>query len=155
MSHARRLALWLLLVAAPAAATPLRIVIKSGGAKLANCVFSTVVLPEVGPPPGPIRTQFGAGEPIWGRCFLPERAGANRPHELVDVVSVDGKQLWEQAYDRAVPPGALGRTVPYGELLRGVLAALAPGSHRVVIEGWWRRGKKPTRAYRGEFRYSR
>jgi len=102
-----------------------------------------------------LRDSFSAREPIWGRCYLPARLGANRPGELVDVITVDGKRAWEQAYDRAEPPDSLARLVPYGELLRPLLSGLAPGEHRVTVEGTWRRGARPSTIYRGAFRYVR
>jgi hypothetical protein len=129
--------------------------VKVGGAWISNCVFSTGEIPEKGFPPAGTQQQFHAGQPLWGRCYLPEPAGANRPGELVDVVRVDGKPVWEQAYTRALPPDALGHSVPYSEVLRDVLGKLGPGTHRVVIEGFWRRGRREVRAYRGALLYSR
>ena len=73
----------------------------------------------------------------------------------MDVITVDGKRAWEQAYDQPQAPDALGRLVPYGELLRPLLRGLAPGTHRVTVEGTWRRGSRPSTIYRGAFRYVR
>lgn len=134
---------------------PLRVVIQERGNSVANCVFSTVELPPNAPYSSPQRNAFAAGEPIWGRCFLPSKPGPSRAGDLVDFVSVDGKPAWEQAYDLALPSDAQARLVAYGDVLRSVLAKLAPGGHRVEIVGRLRRGKKNVALYRGGFRYVR
>jgi hypothetical protein len=139
------------------ASMPLRLVVaeRRTHARYANCIFSTVEVPVEAQVTTPLRDSFAAREPIWGRCYLPERLGANRPGELVDVITVDGKRVWEQAYDQALPADALARLVPYSEVLRPLLRGLAPGGHRVTVEGSWRRGKKLSTIYRGAFRYVR
>jgi hypothetical protein len=136
-------------------APPLRVVLQDKRAKWANCLFSTRELAERAPPGTPTRDSFDAGEPIWGRCYLADPLGANRAGELVDVITVDGKKAWEQAYDQALPSGALARLVPYGEVLRTLLSGLGAGAHRIEIEGTLRRGRRVTRLYAGEFRFVR
>jgi hypothetical protein len=134
---------------------PLRVVIQQGQSPVANCVFSTVELPATAPYTAPQRNSFDAGEPIWGRCFLPARPGPSRPGDLVDAVTVDGRPAWEQAYDHALPADALARLTPYGEVLRTLFAGLKPGAHRVEIVGRMKRGGRTVTLYRGAFRYVR
>lgn len=130
---------------------PTRIVIEEGGVRVSNCLFSTVQLPERMRPGMRALDEISAGQPIWGRCYLPDPLGKNRPGELVDVITIDGQVAWRQGYTKAVAPSALSRSVPYGELLRTVLARLKPGFHRVTIVGE-RKGRK---LYEGSFRYVR
>lgn len=135
-------------------APPLRVVINVDGHPLANCVFALAEVGERAAPDAPTRKSFNGGESIWGRCYLPDRLGTNAPGDLVDVITVDGKRVWEQKYDRAVPADALARLVPYHAVLRGVLDRLPRGTHRVEVDGMWKRGRSK-RLYHGEFGYVR
>jgi hypothetical protein len=140
--------------AEPARPSPLRVVVRIGGQPLANCIFAVAEVGERAAGDTPLRDTFNAGEPIWGRCYLPDRLGINSPGDLVDVITVDGKRIWEQKYDRAVPADALARLVPYHAVLRGVLDRLPPGTHRVQVDGVYKRGRSK-RLYHGEFGYVR
>lgn len=128
---------------------PLKMVITVGGERRANCLFSTAELAERTPASARLRDSFRRGEAIWGRCYLPERLGANRAGELVDVVSIDGKAAWEQAYDRPVPADAGSRSVSYGELLRTPIARLPAGPHHLQVDGILRRGGRARLLYTG------
>ena len=130
---------------------PLRVVVKSAGKEWANCVFSTVELAEQAPVGSPSALQFATDEPLWGRCFFPKALGANRPGDLYDIVTVDGRRAWEQAYETPIPPLALSHLVPYGVILRILFAGLSPGDHVVRIEGLRRAGKSMQRVYEGSF----
>jgi len=134
---------------------PLRVVLDVRGARTANCVFSVEPLPESAGANAPLRSQFRAGEPIWGRCFFPQ-AMALPKLALVDRIFADtGKRpIWEQAYELAAPT-ALSRSLDYAEVLRGVLSTLPPGAHRIHVEGTLRRGERGTILYRGDFQYVR
>src|SRR5581483_502364 len=121
---------------------PLRAIITDHGARVANCVFSTAQVPENAVSATRTRDEFRSGDEIWARCYLPDKAGSNRARELVDSVLVDGKPAWEQAYDQPLPQSAESRLVPYGEVLRTLLARLPPGPHRVQIIGRLKRGGK-------------
>ena len=128
---------------------PLRVVIR----KVANCLFSTVEIPPRAPHDTATRDDFDAGEPLYARCYLPERAGANRPGDLVDEFLLDGKPLWTQSYDQALPADALERSIVLGEVLRTPLKTVARGSHRITMMGKLRRGGRMIQVYRGELRY--
>jgi hypothetical protein len=132
---------------------PLRVVVVEGARRVANCVFATTELPEAAPSTAPKRGTFDAGDPIWGRCYLPDKPGPSRARELVDYITVDGKPAWEQAYDRPLPSEAISRSVPYSDVLRTLLASLKRGPHRVEIVGKLRRAGKPVTLYRGDFRF--
>jgi hypothetical protein len=134
---------------------PLRAVISDGGVRIANCVFSTAQIPENAFSATRTRDQFRPGDEIWGRCYLPDKPGPSRARELVDAVTIDGQPAWEQAYDQALPAAAESRLVPYGEVLRTLLAGLKPGPHRVQIVGRLKRGAKQIPLYRGSFAYVR
>ena len=134
---------------------PLRVVLTRDGVRQANCVFSTAELAEMAGGAAPVRNSFQAGEAVWGRCFFPERLGANKPGELIDTIFVDGKKTFEQAYQQPVPSDAASRSVPYSEVLRTLLATIGGGGHRVRIEGVLRRGSRALRLYSGEFGYVR
>jgi hypothetical protein len=138
------------------AGPPLRVVVKQHGVATSNCVFASRELAERVLTDGAIASEFSRGQPIWGRCYFPTPLPALHPGELVDVVTVDGKRLWEQGYTSPPAAGALSRLVLYTEVLRGVLDGLAPGAHLVQIEGFTkRRGARPTRLYVGTFRFLR
>ena len=136
---------------------PLRVVIEDGRThlKFANCLFSTVEIGERAGAAVSTRDTFMPGEPIWARCYLPDRPGSNHPGDLVDVVTIDGKKVFEQTYKKALPSDAYSRLVAYGDLLRNLLSLLPPGRHRVEIEGQLRRGKRPQKLYVGSFGYVR
>lgn len=134
---------------------PLRVVVEHAGARTANCVFAAEELPERAGAGTVLRDRFTHGEPLWGRCFLPDPPGANQPGDLVDVVHIDGKKAWEQAYDLPLPEDARSRLVAYGELLRPLLLALPPGEHRLAVDGTLRRGGRTVPLYHGELSYVR
>jgi hypothetical protein len=135
---------------------PLRFVVKHKGVPTANCIFAPRELPEQAAPTTPVSSEFSRGQPIWGRCYFPTPVAALHPGELVDVISVDGKRVWEQGYSAPPAPGSLSHLVPYADILRGILDGLAPGSHLVQIEGVTKRhGGRPQRLYVGTFRFLR
>jgi hypothetical protein len=122
---------------------------------MANCIFASTEIPPRAPADTRTRTHFSAGEPIWARCYLPDRAGANRPGDLVDEIWLDGQKLWSQAYDAALPTGALERSIALSEILRTPLATLGRGLHRLRIVGTLKRGGRVERLYRGELELAR
>ncbi len=132
-----------------------RVVIEESGVRISNCIFSTAELPERPGPRARTRDAFEAGEPIWGRCYLPDPPGRNQPGDLVDLVTIDRKLVWRQGYHLPLAPAALSRSVAYGALLRTLLAALEPGTHYVEIEGTIRRKGRVVKLYQGSFRYVR
>ena len=134
---------------------PLRLVVSEGKRRVANCVFATVELPENAPAGSPLRMRFAKGDPIWGRCFLPERAGRSGSRDLVDYVTIDGHAAWEQAYDRPLGEGTFSHLVPYADVLRTALAQVSPGAHRVHVVGKLRRAGQSVTLYRGDFYYLR
>lgn len=135
---------------------PMRFVVKQNGVATSNCLFAGRELPEQASPETALGAEFSRGQAIWGRCYFPTPIAALRAGELVDVVTVDGKRVWEQGYSAPPTPGSLSHLVPYAEVLRGVLDGLAPGGHLVQIEGVAkRRGGKAIRLYVGTFRFLR
>jgi hypothetical protein len=137
----------------PMRTMPMRIVLEQRGVRWANCIFGTREIAEQTPPDTRTQTQFDDTTPIWGRCYLPDPF-ATRAGDFVDHISVDGKPLAEQPWDR-VAKGAWSRSVPYGALLRSALAALPPGGHMITVEGALKHGGKRLKLYEGEFRYVR
>jgi|GEM_PF-3686686 len=137
--------------AAKAGSPPLRIMVRNGGKEWANCVFSTEELAEMAPVGSRSALIFASDEPLWGRCFFGKVLGANRPGELYDVVTVDGRRAWEQAYENAIPATALSHLVPYGVVFQDLFTKLSPGDHVVRIEGLRRVGKSMVRIYEGSF----
>lgn len=134
---------------------PLRIVAKVDGAWQSNCVFSSKEIGPSAPASTPLSYLFRAGDPLWGRCYFPDRLGANRAGDLTDVVFVDGKKWFTQAYERALPADSLEHALPLGDLLRTPLSLLPRGSHHLLVVGQLRRGSRSVRLYRGELTYVR
>jgi hypothetical protein len=134
---------------------PLRVVIEQGHQKMSNCIFAKQPIPARARYDTRLADAFGDGEALYARCYLPERVGSNKPGELTDVLYLDGRKWWTQAYDQSIPPDALERAIALGEILRGLRAAIPPGDHLVRIEGLLTRGKHAVKLYRGEFRYLR
>jgi hypothetical protein len=134
---------------------PLRVVVRAGGERTANCVFATAPIPARAGFDTRLTTTFNSGDPMFARCYLPDRAGGNRPGDLVDTFFLDGKKWWTQAYDDSVPADALERPIILGEVLREPLKTLPRGAHRVLVVGTLRRGARAVKLYRGEFRYVR
>lgn len=133
------------------ATIPLRVVLSHNGVRFANCVFGPREIPERTGADVRVSTTFGADSPIWARCYLPDPFAGG---DAVDVITIDHQPPVEIAWDR-VASGAVSRMVAYGVVLRDQLGALAPGTHRVQIEGALKRGAKRTRLYMGEFVYVR
>jgi hypothetical protein len=140
---------------APEIEMPLRLVVQSGGQWLSNCIFSKQPIPARASHDTPLTAAFSDGDSMFARCYLPERAGSNKPGDLVDVLYLDGKKWWTQAYDEAVPSDALERPVVLSEILRSVRGSIPKGDHLIKIEGFLVKGKRRVKLYRGEFRYLR
>jgi hypothetical protein len=134
---------------------PLRVVVENAHEKLSNCIFAKQPIPPNAPYDTRLAQAFGDGDPMFARCYLPDHVGGNKPGELTDVLYLDGKKWWTQAYDQSVPPEALERPIALGEILRSVRGSIPPGDHLVSIVGVITRGKHALKLYRGEFRYQR
>ncbi len=134
---------------------PLRAVAKTAGVRLANCVFSLRSIPPHARATTPLTDGFSAGDPMYARCYLPDRPGSNRAGDLTDVFFLDGKKWWTQTYDEAVPADALERPIALSEVLRTALANIPKGAHRIEVEGTLTHGRHVTRLYRSSFRYVR
>ena len=133
------------------ATIPLRVVLSHNGVRFANCVFGAREVPERTGAEVRVGNEFGGASEIWGRCYLPDPFPGG---EAVDVITIDHQPPIEIVWDR-VASGAVSRMVAYGVVLRDQLSALAPGTHRVQIEGALKRGGKRVRLYMGEFVYVR
>jgi hypothetical protein len=134
---------------------PLRTVMTIKGERLANCIFSRQQIPPRAAYSTPLADHFSDEDPMFARCYFPDPVPANKPGELTDVLTLDGKPLWKQAYDDAVPAGSLERPIYLGEILRAVRAGIPKGNHLVQLNGYLKRGAKNLRLYHGEFRYQR
>src|SRR5687767_9804240 len=129
---------------------PLRMVVR----KIGNCIFSSREIPPRAPYDTPTQDDFDAGDPMFARCYLPEKAGANRAGDLVDEILLDGKPWWKQEYSAPLESGAVERSIALSEILRTPLATLARGPHRLTVIGKLKRGGRMVQVYRGELRYN-
>jgi hypothetical protein len=134
---------------------PLRVVIKTHGVRLANCIFSTQPIPPHARAATVLSDRFSAGDAMFARCYFPDHPGSNRPGDITDVFFLDGKLWWTQAYDAAVPGDAWERAIMLGEILRTPLSTLPPGNHHIEMWGQMKRGKRSVKVYHGEFHYVR
>jgi hypothetical protein len=133
------------------ATIPLRVVLTHGGVRFSNCVFGAREVPERTGADVRVGVEFGGASEIWGRCYLPDPFPGG---EAIDVITIDHQPPIEILWDH-VSSGAFSRLVAYGVVLRDPLSTLAPGTHRVQIEGQLKRGAKRIKLYMGEFVYVR
>ena len=134
---------------------PLRVVVKSGNERMANCIFSTLPIPPHARYDTPQSNRFEDKDPMFARCYFPDHPGANKPGELIDVFYLDGKKWWTQAYDQSVEADALERPIALGEILRTMRSMIPKGGHTIEMIGMMKRGKKTVKLYRGRFQYVR
>jgi len=134
---------------------PLRVVVKSGGERMSNCIFSTQPIPAHARFDTLQTSRFEDKDPMFARCYFPDHPGANKPGELIDVFYLDGKKWWTQAYDQSVAADALERPIALGEVLRTMRSMIPKGGHNIEMVGMMVRGKKTVKLYRGRFQYVR
>lgn len=99
-----------------------------------NCVFSTQDIPKGREKDVPLKDEFTAPEPVYARCYFPEKIGPLRAEDFWHEIWIDGRLAQFTRFKKPPPPDwdqvAVWVTAEdYAEEMKH----LEPGEHEIVI----------------------
>jgi serine/threonine-protein kinase len=113
-------------------APPLKQIQSKGG--YGNCIFSTKDIVRGKEEGGALRNAFGAGEPIFGRCYFKHQVGPNRAGEVWQELYINGEKRAQIIYDPPLHNDEDQLALVPAQQHQVRLAELGPGKH--IIDIW-------------------